>query len=67
MSKMNNQEIRNMKNDDRAYGDFTDKKRVVLKDKNQKYRQNFSNMRVKDLINMNDDKDFDVEPEYETH
>ena len=64
---MNNQEIRNMKNDDRAYGDFTDKKRVVLKDKNQKYRQNFSNMRVKDLINMNDDKDFDVEPEYETH
>ena len=66
---MNNQEIRNMKNDDRADGDFTDKKRVVLKDKNQKYRQNFSNMRVKDLINMNDDDDkgFDVEPEYETH
>jgi len=67
MSKMNNQEIRDMQRDDRNYGDMTDKKRVVQKDKSQKYRQNFRHMRVEDVMAMSEDEDYDFEDEFEPH
>ncbi len=67
MSKMNNQDIRDMQRDDRNYGDMTDKKRVVQKDKSQKYRQNFRHMSVADVMSMNEDEDYDFEDEYEPH
>ena len=67
MSKMNNQEIRDMQRDDRNYGDMTDKKRVVQKDKSQKYRQNFRHMRVEDVMAMSEDYDYDFEDEFEPH
>ena len=67
MSKMNNQEIRDMQRDDRNYGDMTDKKRVVQKDKSQKHRQNFRHMSVADVMSMNEDEDYDFEDEFEPH
>ena len=67
MSKMNNQDIRDMQRDDRNYGDMTDKKRIVQKDKSQKYRQNFRHMNVADVMAMNEDEDYDFEDEYEPH
>jgi len=67
MSKIDNQVIRNMQADDRAYGDRSDKKIVVQKDKSQKHRANFNRMSVNDLLNMNEDEDYDYEDEYETN
>ncbi len=64
---MNNQDIRDMQRDDRNYGDMTDKKRIVQKDKSQKYRQNFRHMNVADVMAMNEDEDYDFEDEYEPH
>lgn len=65
MSKMDSQLIRNMQADDRAYGDASNKKRVVQKDKSQKHRQQFNRMSVKDIVNMNETGDYDYEDEYE--
>jgi hypothetical protein len=56
-----------MQRDDRNYGDMTDKKRIVQKDKYQKYRQNFRHMNVTDVMAMNEDEDYDFEDEYEPH
>lgn len=67
MSKIDNQVIRNMQADDRAYGDRSDKKIVVQKDKSQKHRPQFNRMSVQDILNMEDDNDFDFEEELETN
>lgn len=67
MSNMDSQDIRSMQADDRAYGDASNKKRNVQKDKSQKHRQQFNRMSVQDLVNMNEDEDYDYEDEYETN
>ena len=64
MSKMNNQVIRNMQSDDRAYGDLSNKKQVVQKDKSAKHRQNFNKMSVADVMVMNEDFDDDENMDY---
>ena len=64
MSKMNNQAIRNMQSDDRAYGDLSNKKQVVQKDKSAKHRQNFNKMSVADVMVMNEDFDDDENMDY---
>lgn len=66
MNKLDSQVIRNMQADDRAYGEASEK-RIVHKDKSQKHRQQFNRMSVKDLVNMNEDEDYDYEDEYETN
>lgn len=65
MSKMDSQLIRNMQADDRAYGDASNKKRVVQKDKSQKHRPQFNRMSVQDITNMDEKGDYDYEDEYE--
>lgn len=65
MSKMDSQLIRNMQADDRAYGDASNKKRVVQKDKSQKHRPQFNRMSVQDIANMDEQGDYDYEDEYE--
>ena len=66
MSNLNNQVIRNMQADDRAYGDRSDKKIVVQKDKSVKHRPNFNKMSVQDILNMEEDGDYEYEEGYET-
>ena len=61
---MNNQAIRNMQSDDRAYGDLSNKKQVVQKDKSAKHRQNFNKMSVADVMVMNEDFDDDENMDY---
>lgn len=67
MSNLNSQIIRNMQADDRAYGDRSDKKIVVQKDKTVKYRPNFNKMSVQDILNMEEDGDYEYEEGYETN
>lgn len=65
MNNINNQVINHMQAEDRAYGDRSDKKIVVQKDKSQKHRPQFNRMSVQDILNMEDDNDFDYEEELE--
>ena len=67
MSNMNSQDIRSMQADDRKYGDRSDKKIVMQKDKSQKHRQNFTRMSVQDIRGMQEDDDYDYEEGYETN
>lgn len=62
MSKMDSEVIRNMQADDRSYGD-AGKKRVVQKDKSQKYRPQFNRMSVQDIVNMEEQGEYDYEDE----
>lgn len=59
MSKLDLQNIRNLKADDSAYGDSISKKRIVQKDKSQKHRTNFKIMSVKDLTDILDNEEED--------
>lgn len=65
MSNMNSQLISNMQSDDRAYGDNSIKV-IVQKDKSKKNQQQFSRMSVQDIMNMQEDGDYEYEEGYET-
>lgn len=70
MSNVNSQDIRTMQAADRAYGDRSDKKIVVQKDKSQKNRPNFSRMSLQDIRGMqedDEDDDYEYEEGYETN
>lgn len=64
MSNLNGQVIRNMQSDDRAYGDNSIKI-IVQKDKSKKNPQQFNRMSVQDIMNMQEDGDYDYEDAYE--
>lgn len=65
MSKMDNQVIYNMQSEDRVYGEVAHKQ-SVQKDKSQKNPKQFSRMSVKDLLDMQENGDYDYEDGYET-
>lgn len=64
MSKMNNQVIYNMQSEDRAYGEVVNKQNVQ-KDKTHKNPNQFNRMSVKDLLNMQENGDYEYEDGYE--
>jgi hypothetical protein len=63
----NNQDYRVMSQIDRAYGEVSNKKKIVMKDKSTKHRNNFTKMNVNDILAMEEDGNYEYNDGYEVH
>jgi hypothetical protein len=61
----NNQDYRVMSQIDRAYGEVSNKKKIVVKDKSAKHRDNFTKMNVNDILAMEEDGNYEYNDGYE--